>query len=87
MQPTAVKNKNLRKRADTLQEILFVAPQLLLFVLFTIVPFFVAIPLVLTDRVSFLDNEVNYVGLKNFVTIFQEPFISEFIPALKRTIR
>ena len=87
MQPTAVKNKNLRKRADTLQEILFVAPQLVLFVLFTIVPFFVAIPLVLTDRVSFLDNEVNYVGLKNFVTIFQEPFISEFIPALKRTIR
>ena len=87
MQTTAMKKKQSRKRAETLQEILFIAPQLVLFVMFTIVPFFVAIPLVLTDRISFLDNEVNFVGLKNFVTIFQEPFISEFIPALLRTIR
>lgn len=87
MQSTASRKTRSRKRTDTLQEILFVSPQLLLFVTFTIIPFIVAIPLVLTDRVSFLDNEVNFVGLKNFVTIFQEPFISEFIPALQRTLR
>lgn len=87
MQSTATQKTRSRKRTDTLQELLFVAPQLLLFITFTIIPFIVAIPLVLTDRVSFLDNEVNFVGLKNFVTIFQEPFVSEFIPALVRTLR
>ncbi|MBP8988814.1 MAG: sugar ABC transporter permease [Clostridia bacterium] len=75
-----------REKKETLQEILFVAPQLILYLTFTILPFFVAVPLVLTDRKTFLDNVVSFVGLRNFVTIFQEPFVSEFIPALKRTI-
>lgn len=81
------KPKMTRKKAETLQEVLFVTPQLLLFLTFTIIPFFVAVPLVLTDRRTFLDDTVAFVGLKNFVTIFQEPFISEFIPALIRTLK
>ncbi len=85
MKAELIRGKKTRNRTETLQEILFVAPQLILFLTFTIVPFFVAVPLVLTDRIDFLDNDVSYVGLKNFVTIFQEPFISEFLPALRRT--
>lgn len=87
MQPSVKQRALSRQRSETLQEILFVSPQLLLFLTFTIVPFFVAIPIVMTDRLSFLDNNVSYVGLKNFVTIFQQPFISEFIPALGRTAK
>lgn len=79
------KKMNKRKRMETIQEILFVAPQLMLYLTFTILPFFVAIPLVLTDRKSILDSNVSFIGLRNFVTLFQEPFISEFLPALRRT--
>ncbi len=81
------KNYSVRKRREALHEILFVSPQLLLYLTFTILPFFIAIPMVLTDRKTFLDNEVMYVGLKNFVTIFKQPFVAEFFPALGRTIR
>ncbi len=80
------KKMNKRERRESILEILFVMPQLLLYLTLTILPFFVAIPLVLTDRKSILDTNVNFVGFKNFVTLFQEPFISEFLPALKRTI-
>lgn len=79
------KKKTSRERSETLQEILFVLPQFLLFFTFTILPFFVAIPLVLTDRRTFLDNEVQFVGMQNFVSIFQQPFVAEFLPALRRT--
>ena len=77
--------RSRRKQRDTLHEILFVAPQLILYLTFTVLPFFVAIPLVLTDRKTFLDDTVTFIGLENFVTIFQKPFINEFIPALQRT--
>ena len=82
----AVRKSTPHQRRETMMEILFVAPQLILFLTFTIVPFIVAVPIVLTDRHSFLDANVAYVGLKNFVSIFQEPFVSEFFPALRRTI-
>jgi len=74
-----------RERRELFQDILFVAPQLLLFLSLTILPFIVAVPLVLTDRKTFLDNEVAFVGLQNFVTIFQPPFSLELFPALKRS--
>ncbi len=86
MDSSIYKKRSKKERMETLQEVAFVAPQLILYITFTILPFFVAIPLVLTDRKTFLDNEVAFVGLKNFVTIFQEPFISEFLPALQKTV-
>ena len=82
---TAIRKTTSHARRETLMEVLFVAPQLILFLTFTIVPFIVAVPLVLTDRQSFLDTNVAYVGFRNFVSIFQEPFVSEFLPALRRT--
>ena len=70
----------------TLWEILFVAPQLLLYLGLTIVPLLVSIPIVLSDRINFTDQNIDFVGLSNFWTIFQAPLVEQFIPSLTRTI-
>lgn len=64
------------------------APQLILYVGLTIIPFFVAIPILFTDRLDYFDADVDYVGLENFGQIFQEGSIGdEFWPAFGRTVR
>jgi ABC-type sugar transport system permease subunit len=70
----------------TLWEIVFVAPQLFLYLSLTIIPLLVSIPIVLTDRINFTDQNVDFVGLSNFVTIFQAPLVEQFIPSLTRTV-
>jgi ABC-type sugar transport system permease subunit len=66
----------------------FILPQLILFVGLTILPFIVGLPTVLTDRLSFMDTDVEYVGLENFAKVFTEPGIrDEFFPALVRSVR
>jgi ABC-type sugar transport system permease subunit len=66
----------------------FILPQLILFVGLTILPFVIGLPTVLTDRLSFVDTDVEYVGLDNFSKVFTEPGIKdEAIPALVRTVR
>lgn len=66
----------------------FILPQLILFFSLTILPFFIGLPTVFTDRLSFVDPEVEYVGLDNFVKPFTEPGIKdEFFPALGRSVR
>lgn len=74
-----------RKTIDNIVDISFCAPQLILYTIFTLLPFVIAIPLVLTDYANFLDNNVAFVGLKNFKAIFQPPIIEQFLPALGRT--
>lgn len=76
----------LRKRGDRLYDALFITPQLVLYLGFTIIPFLIAIPLVLTDRRDFMDNEVAFIGFQNFITIFQQPFLGDFMAALGRTV-
>ena len=59
----------------------FILPQLILFFSLTILPFFIGLPTVFTDRLSFVDTDVEYVGLANFTKIFTEPGIKdEFFP-------
>lgn len=66
----------------------FISPQLILFICLTILPFFIGLPTLFTDRLSFVDTDVNYVGLDNFTKIFTEPGIKdEFFPALTRSVR
>ena len=70
------------------QDYMFLLPQLTLYVGLTLIPFFIAIPILLTDRNSFIDPTVNFVGLKNFLAIFQDPSIKNiYWPALSRTVR
>jgi ABC-type sugar transport system permease subunit len=64
------------------------APQLILYVGLTIVPFLVALPILFTDRLDFFDARVSYVGWDNFTKIFEEGAIrDEFWPTLSRTVR
>jgi multiple sugar transport system permease protein len=70
-----------------LQDWGFILPQLLIFVLLTIVPFFVAVPILFTDMSQFNDPQINPVGFRNFTAIFTDPSIqADYLPALKRTI-
>lgn len=78
---------NLLERRRIMQDWAFMLPQLILFVGLTIVPFFVAIPILFTDMSQFNDPNINPVGLKNFTAIFTDDSIQrDYFPALKRTV-
>ena len=65
----------------------FILPQLIIFLFLTIVPFFVAIPILFTDMSQFNDPQINPVGLRNFTAIFTDPSVQrDYFPALRRTI-
>jgi len=65
----------------------FIAPQLILFVALTILPFFVAIPTLFTDKANFTDPSPNPVGFRNFTAIFTDQSIQgEYLPAMRRTV-
>lgn len=82
------KGPSKRERRRILGDYLFLSPQLILFVVLTIVPFFVAIPVLFTDRADFLDVDVHYVGLSNFAELFTDQVVSEeYRAALWRTTR
>ncbi|HML20893.1 MAG TPA: sugar ABC transporter permease [Aggregatilinea sp.] len=66
----------------------FILPQLILFFTLTILPFFMGLPTVFTDKLSFVDANPEYVGLDNFTKVVTEPGIKdEVFPALVRTVR
>ena len=66
---------------------LLMAPQLILFVGLTLVPFIVAIPMLFTDQLSFQDVGIEWAGFANFTRIFTDPNIqNEFFPSLQRTL-
>lgn len=74
-----------RKSINNLMDLVFFSPQFILYFTFTILPFFIALPIIFSSRVNFVDSDVLYVGLENFKRIFQEPIIHEFLPAVART--
>lgn len=87
--PRGPAKKKLSKleRRRILQDWGFILPQLLIFVLLTIVPFLVAVPILFTDMSQFNDPQINPVGLRNFTAVFTDPSIqADYLPALKRTI-
>jgi multiple sugar transport system permease protein len=65
----------------------FILPQLVVFIFLTIVPFFVAIPILFTDMSQFNDPKINPVGLRNFTALFTDPSVQrDYLPAFRRTI-
>jgi multiple sugar transport system permease protein len=75
------------QRRRMMEDWAFILPQLTLFVLLTIVPFFVAIPILFTDMAQFNDPQINPVGLRNFTAIFTDRSVQvDYFPALRRTI-
>ncbi len=78
---------NKRQRRLILTQYAFILPQLILFVGLTIIPFFVAIPILFTDMSQFNDPQINPVGLRNFTALFTDPSVQrDYLPALRRTI-
>lgn len=73
------------KRRETWWDIALVAPQFVLFFSLTILPFIISVPVVFTDRLNFMDFETEFVGFRNFVSIFEYPLDEQFLPALRRT--
>lgn len=77
-----------RERRKILWDYVFLTPQLLIYLLLTIVPIFVAIPVLFTDRLNFTDLDYQFVGLENFIEIFQDPSIRAiYVDALLRTLQ
>ena len=70
-----------RNQRRNLWNMAFVAPQFLLYVGLTILPFFVALPIIFTDRVSVMATDADWIGLRNFATVFQGAVGEEFKPA------
>ena len=65
----------------------FILPQLIIFVFLTIIPFFVAIPILFTDKSQFNDPQINPVGLRNFLALFNDhSVLVDYLPALRRTL-
>jgi multiple sugar transport system permease protein len=79
---------NSRQVKRVLWQYVFLTPQLLLFLFFIIIPFFLAIPTLFTDQMNFLDADVDQVGFSNLTRIFTDPnVIKDYWPALGRTAR
>lgn len=76
------------ERRRILGDYAFMAPQLLLYLAFTILPFFVAIPTLFTDKLHFFDTRWSYIGFDNFTRVFADEVIkNDFMPSLARTVR
>ena len=75
------------ERRRIVEDWAFILPQLVIFIFLTIVPFFVAIPILFTDMSQFNDPKINPVGLRNFTALFTDPSVQrDYIPAFRRTI-
>jgi ABC-type sugar transport system permease subunit len=75
------------RRRRIIGDYLLIAPQLILFVGLTLLPFVVATPMLFTDRLSFQDTGVEYAGWSNFLRLFTDPNIQqEYLPSLQRTL-
>ncbi len=79
------RNHKMGISRDTLWDAAFLSPQIILYFSLTILPFIIAVPIIFSDQLSFIDNDVHFVGLQNFVSIFSPPLVNSFIPAIKRT--
>jgi multiple sugar transport system permease protein len=75
------------ERRRIVEDWAFILPQLIIFIFLTIVPFFVAIPILFTDMSQFNDPQINPVGLRNFTALFTDASVQrDYIPAFRRTI-
>jgi len=75
------------RRRRMVEDWFFMLPQLVIFVGLTIVPFFIAIPILFTDMSQFNDPQINWVGFRNFTALFNNAGVrADYLPALRRTL-
>ena len=77
-----------RKHRKVLWTYVFLLPQLSLYLLLTIVPLGLALPVIFTDRLTYTDVDWDYVGLANFRRVATDDAVREtYLTALGRTLR
>lgn len=76
----------MKNKFEKISEILFVSPQFILYLLFTIIPFFMIIPFMLTNMVSVNSNTYSFIGLGNFKEIFGPIYLPSFTEVVSRTV-
>jgi ABC-type sugar transport system permease subunit len=80
------KGLSKRKLAENLADVIFISPQLLLYLLYTICPFIIAIPIVFMNKTNLISSSADFIGLGNFVSVFKPPIVNEFLPVMQRTL-
>ena len=75
-----------RAARDSLVALGYAVPQLVLYVGLQLLPFLIALPIMFTDRIDFLDTDVSAVGLANLWSLFEQPLRPVFLEALRRTV-
>lgn len=87
-EPTRPARSRRRRRPsnDSATSFGYAVPQLLLYIVLQLLPFAIALPIMFTDRIDFLDADVNWIGLANIQALFEEPLRSFFLDALRRTV-
>lgn len=74
-----------KERVFTRDELVYFLPQFVIYITFTLLPLLVAVPIIFTNRVNFIDPTVEFVGIQNFIDIFRSPIVEEMVPAVART--
>ncbi len=82
---TKKRAKRSRLFREFLVDLLYAGPQYALYIGLLVVPFVVALPIVFTDQIDFLDRDIDVVGMRNIVSLFQEPMRDIFFATLRRT--
>ncbi|RVT86682.1 sugar ABC transporter permease [Rhodobacteraceae bacterium CCMM004] len=75
-----------RSRREFLTDLIYIAPQYVIYIGLQLLPFAIALPIIFTDQVDFLDQDVNWVGFDNIASLFQAPLDDRLYQALRRTV-
>ncbi len=77
-----------RQKRKILWSYFFLTPQLVLYLTLTILPLFIALPMIFSDRLTFTDRDWEYVGTDNIYEIFNDDTLRQtYTSALGRTLR
>lgn len=74
-----------RRRRAFLTDLLYLGPQYVIYFGLQLLPFIIALPIIFTDQVDFLDQDVDWVGFANIASLFQEPLNERLWEAFRRT--
>lgn len=55
-----------RQQKEFLWDLAFLTPQLIIYFTLTILPFLIAIPIVFTDQIGFIDTDIDFIGIQKF---------------------
>ena len=74
-----------RSRRELQRDLIYIVPQYAIYLVMQLIPFAIALPIILTDQVDFLDQDIAFIGLDNIRSLFEEPLRDRFFAALWRT--